>query len=140
MIIDHLGIVVKDIENGIAQWKDIFGYRQKTEVVVNTRQKVKVVFMEKQDSLEVKLIEPVDSTSPIANMANRGGGIHHICFKCDDLNTSLNELKNKGNIILVKPQPGEAFKNENIAFLLAKNNLPIELTDTDKRASVIPEN
>ncbi|WP_244826054.1 hypothetical protein [Carboxylicivirga linearis] len=35
------------------------------------------------------------------------------------------------------PQPGEAFENENIAFLLAPGNLNIELIDTDKRAGII---
>ena len=41
MIIDHLGIVVKSIEKGINYWEEVFGYKQMTEIVINTRQKVK---------------------------------------------------------------------------------------------------
>ena len=137
MIIDHLGLAVRDIEKGIKQWKESFGYRQKTRVVHNTRQKVKVVFMEKENSLLIKLIEPSDETSPIAAFTRKGGGLHHICFKCDDIESGMTKLKEKGNMILVKPQPGEAFENEKIAFALGKNNLAIELIDTDKKAQLI---
>ena len=62
MIIDHIGIVVKDMEKGIAHREEIFGYQQMTEVVINRRQKNRVAFMHKTDSLPVKLIEPVDET------------------------------------------------------------------------------
>ena len=60
MVIDHIGIVVKSIEEGISYWKKVFGYRQMTEIVINTRQKVNVVFLTKENSLLIKLIEPTD--------------------------------------------------------------------------------
>jgi len=34
--------------------------------------------------------------------------------------------------ILVTPQPGEAFENQNIAFVFAKHGLIIELIETQK--------
>ncbi len=49
----------------------------------------------------------------------------------------LNELKGKGLIMLVPPQPGEAFNNHNIAFLLAKYGTNVELIDTDEKAALI---
>jgi len=137
MVIDHIGIVVKDIDKGIEHWERIFGYKQKTEVVLNTRQKVKISFMSKENSLTVKLIQPADETSPIFNFARKGGGLHHLCFKCDDLNKQLDEFSEKGLRILAQPQPGEAFDNENIAFVYAQQGLNVELIDTDKRAKEI---
>ncbi|MBN2486829.1 MAG: VOC family protein [Bacteroidales bacterium] len=139
MVIDHIGIVVKSMDEGIAQWTNVFGYAQMTGKVVNTLQQVTVVFMKKEGSLPVKLLEPVSEKSPIYGFAARGGGIHHICFKTDNLDKTIDtfgQMKNEVRI-LVKPQPGEAFENENIAFALAKNNLNIELIDTDKRANII---
>lgn len=139
MIIDHIGIVVKSIEEGIKQWTDVFGYSQMTDIVINTRQKVKVTFMKKENSIQIKLISPSEESSPISAFAKRGGGVHHLCFKTDNLETTIEELeKNKNELrVLVKPQPGEAFDNEKIAFALAKNNLNIELIDTEKRANII---
>lgn len=137
MIIDHIGIAVRSIEEGVAYWKGVFGYRQLTEVVVNTRQKVKVAFLVKENSLSVKLIEPTDASSPVYAFAQRGGGLHHLCFRCDDLQDEVSRLSSLGLRVLVPPQPGEAFDNESIAFLFGKHGLNIELVDTEKRACLI---
>lgn len=139
MIIDHIGIVVKSLKHGLELWERVFGYQQMTEVVVNTRQKVKVVFLSKKDSLDIKLIEPVDSSSSIYTLAQRGGGLHHLCFKCNDLETELDNLRNHGLRILTLPEPGEAFQNEKIAFVFAGQGLNVELIDTEKKASLIPK-
>lgn len=53
------------------------------------------------------------------------------------MDESINDLKSKGVRVLVEPQPGEAFENENIAFLFCKNGLNVELIDTEKRANII---
>jgi methylmalonyl-CoA/ethylmalonyl-CoA epimerase len=135
MNIDHIGIVVRDMQKSIEYWKQVFHYTQMTDMVVNTRQKVKVVFMHKEGSLTVKLIEPVDETSTIFAFSRKGGGLHHLCFKCDDLNSQLKELTDRGLRVLTPPAPGEAFDNEPIAFLMTSQGLNIELTATDKRAS-----
>ncbi len=137
MIIDHICIAVKDLEEAIAYWEDIFGYSQFTGVVENTLQKVKVVFMKKEGSTLVKLIEPVEGNQSLQNFVNRGGGFHHICFKCPDINAKIKELSDKGLMVLVPPQPGEAFNNHKIAFLLARHGLNIELIDTEEKAGLL---
>ncbi len=65
MVIDHLCIAVKSIENGIVQWTSVYGYCQKTKTIINTLQKVEVVFLHKDDSVDIKLIGPIDESSPI---------------------------------------------------------------------------
>ncbi len=135
MIIDHIGIVVKSLEEGIKNWERLFNYRQITEIVINSRQKVKVVFLEKSGSTTIKLIEPTDTTSPIYVLAKKGGGLHHLCFKCKNLDAGLNTLKENGARIILQPQPGAAFENENIAFVYGNQGLNIELIDTDKKAN-----
>jgi methylmalonyl-CoA/ethylmalonyl-CoA epimerase len=133
MIIDHIGIAVKSMEQAIDYWEKTFGYKQMTRIVKNSRQKVWVVFLSKKDSLPIKLISPVDKTSPIYRFAQKGGGMHHLCFACDDLNPELKRLKEEGLRLLTSPEPGEAFQGENIAFLRARNLGNIELIDTEKR-------
>jgi methylmalonyl-CoA/ethylmalonyl-CoA epimerase len=139
MIIDHICIAVKDIEEGIAYWEKVFGYKQMTGIVINSLQKVKVVFLTKENSLTIKIIEPLNDNQSLVNFVSRGGGFHHICFKCDNINDGLKELQDKGLITLVPPQPGEAFNNHDIAFLLSRYGLNIELIDTDERAEIIGE-
>jgi methylmalonyl-CoA/ethylmalonyl-CoA epimerase len=137
MIIDHICFAVKDLAEGISYWGRVFGYTQKTGIVVNTLQKVKVTFLAKENSLAIKLIEPLAENLSLLNFVNRGGGFHHICFKCDNIDEGVAELKGKGLITLVPPQPGEAFNNKKIAFLLAKYGINIELIDTDERALIL---
>jgi len=137
MVVDHLGIVVKSIEQGIEYWEKVFGYIQMTEIVINTRQKVKVVFLKKENSLLIKLIEPTDETSPIYKVAMKGGGLHHLGFHCKDINEEITRLKSFGLRVITNPQPGEAFENNQIAFLLGNQALNIELIDTYKKAKKI---
>lgn len=137
MIIDHIGVVTKSLEKGIVLWTDTFGYKQKTEPVINTRQKVKVVFLEKVGSVDIKLLEPVGETSSIYRFALKGGGLHHLCFKCADLDSQLNDFNTNGFRVLAGPEPGEAFENENIAFIYATQGLNIELIDTDQKAGLL---
>jgi len=92
--------------------------------------------MKKYNSIDIKLIEPIDKTSPVYSFCQKGGGLHHLCFKCEDMKIELNLMKSKGLRILTPPQPGEAFENENIAFVFAKQGLNIELIDTEKRAGI----
>ena len=134
MIIDHIGLVVRNLEKGIAHWRDLFGYVQATEIVVNTRQKVRVVFLEKKDSILIKLTEPTDETSPIYQFAKKGGGLHHLCFRTRDMEHTIDRLTGRGLRLLAGPEPGEAFDNEAIAFLFAKHGLNIELIETNKKA------
>src|ERR1700726_710625 len=101
MIIDHIGIVVPSLEEGIEQWQRLFGYSKNSDIVVNTRQMVRVVFLAKKNSLTVKLIEPSEPASPISALARKGGGLHHLCFRCDDMNVEIPLLKDNGARFLV---------------------------------------
>lgn len=137
MIIDHICFAVKDLKAGISYWESVFGYCQMTGIVENTLQKVRVVFLSKEGSIIIKLIEPVEGNQSFQNFVNKGGGFHHVCFRCSNINEKLSELRGKGLVTLVPPQPGEAFNNHDIAFLLAKYGLNIELIDTDEKAGML---
>lgn len=137
MKIDHLCIAAKNMKDTVIYWHKVFGYDQFTNEVINSRQKVKIVFLKKVDSLPIKLIEPLENNKSLLNIVNRGGGFHHICFSCNDVKKGAQELKEKGLRMLTEPQPGEAFNNNLLAFLFAKNNLNIELIDTEERVGII---
>jgi len=137
MRIDHICFAIKDIEEGIFYWEHVFGYRQMTSVVENTLQKVRVAFLSREDSIMIKLIEPVPGNQSLLNFVNKGGGFHHICFRVDNIKEEMEGLKGKGLLTLVPPQPGEAFNNHDIAFMLAKYGVNIELIDTDEKAGIL---
>ncbi len=137
MKIDHICFAVKNLLDGIEYWDHVFGYKQMTKIVENSLQQVKVTFLSKEESITIKLIEPLENNKSLVNFVNRGGGFHHVCFKCSDINEKIDELKGKGLLTLVPPQKGEAFNNHKIAFLLARYGLNIELIDTDEKAGIL---
>ena len=53
------------------------------------------------------------------------------------MDKQIEEFKEKGLLTLVPPQPGEAFNNHEIAFMLAKYGINIELIDTDEKAGIL---
>lgn len=130
MLIDHIGIVTPSLDDGIRQWQTLFGYHIASGIIENTRQKVRVVFLAKKGSTLIKLVEPSASDSPVSAFARRGGGLHHLCFRCDDMDLQVPLLQANGAKFLVPPEPGEAFNGEDIAFFLTRNNLSVELIDT----------
>jgi methylmalonyl-CoA/ethylmalonyl-CoA epimerase len=136
MIIDHIGIVVRSLDQGMVMWEKMFGYTRMTQPVVNTRQRVRVVFLHKEGSLPVKLVEPADPGSPVSTVAARGGGFHHVCFRTDNMEKTLQHIERAGGRIIVPPEPGEAFENESIAFVYM-HGLPAEIIATDKKAKQI---
>jgi methylmalonyl-CoA epimerase len=138
MKVDHICISVRSIDRAIPKFKEVFGYRQKTQKITNTRQKVNVVFLESEGSLDIKLIEPSGKDSPLIESLKKGEGLHHICFKTDaSVEDEVEVLSQKGLRVLADAEKGEAFDDELIAFLYAGFGLNIEVIDTDKRRGLI---
>lgn len=137
MVIDHICFAVRNLTEAIEYWNSVFGYRQKTEIIENSLQRVKVVFLQKNESILIKLIEPTGGNQSLENFVSRGGGFHHVCFKCSNIDDKISELTGKGLKLLVSPQPGEAFNNKNISFLMGRFGLNLELIDTDEKAGLL---
>ena len=133
MNIDHLAIAVKDAEQAADRLCALLGYTRSTEKITNTRQDVNVLFLQKSDSLPLKIIEPASEASPLWAFVRRGGGLHHVCFKADSVVPACDELVSLGARLLTPPQPGEAFDDELIAFVHLGLGLNIEVIDTERR-------
>jgi len=56
--LDHVGVQVRDLEKAANAFETLFGYRRATRPVVNTRHKVRGLFLEKPGSIAIKLITP----------------------------------------------------------------------------------
>jgi len=140
MQLDHIAVAVRSIEPAADRLCDLFGYARKTAKVTNTRQRVNVVFLHKAASVDIKLIEPSDTESPLWDFVKKGGGLHHVCFKVEDVDDACADLAGKGARIISPPAPGEAFDDHPIAFCYAGFGLNVEVVDTDvRRALLAPE-
>jgi methylmalonyl-CoA/ethylmalonyl-CoA epimerase len=93
--INHVAVVVADIDQALVFWQDALGLElQRIEEVPS--QKAAVAFLPVGDS-EVELVKPLTDDSGLSKfLAERGGGMHHLCFEVDDIDAKLEELKAKG--------------------------------------------
>lgn len=133
MTLDHIAIAVRNVETAADRLCTLLGYERRTAKVTNTRQKVNVVFLGREGSLDLKLIEPSSDDSPLCDFVRKGGGLHHLCFRVPDVEAACAELGGRGARLIASPQPGEAFDDHLIAFLYAGLGLNVEVIDTGER-------
>jgi methylmalonyl-CoA/ethylmalonyl-CoA epimerase len=117
--IDHLGIAVTSLEEWIPYYRDVLGLEfGGTEEVAE--QKVRVAFFKIGES-KIELLEPTAEDSPIAKfIEKRGGGIHHISLKTDDITGALSKHSEKG-LRLIDNDPRTGAHNMQIAFIHPKS-------------------
>ena len=100
--IDHIAIVVRDMEAALGFYRDMLGI-QPSRVLDFPREGVKIAFLPLggPDGSEIELLEPTDQTTGVARfLAQRGGGLHHICLEVPDIGQALNDLRAAGAMLL----------------------------------------
>lgn len=117
--IDHIGIAVNSLEEGIELYRDKLGlHLHSVEEVPD--QKVKVAMFEIGE-VHIELLEPTSPDSPIAKyLEKKGPGMHHICFEVEDVDKSLTNLgNNEVRLIDQKSRTGAGGKK--VGFLHPKS-------------------
>ncbi len=113
--VDHVAIVVEDIEAALGFWRDGLGL-EVTHVEDVPDQESVVAFLPTGES-EVELVKPTSDASGVARfLARRGPGIHHICFEVSDLEYYLRRLQDQG-IRLIHTEPVIGTAGKKIAFI-----------------------
>ena len=113
--IDHIAIVVEDIESTLGFWRDALGL-ELAHIEDVPEQKSLVAFLPVGES-EIELVRPTTDDSGVAKyLQKRGPGMHHISLEVDDIVGMLAQLKAKGvRLINETPVPGAGGKK--IAFI-----------------------
>jgi len=113
--INHVAVVVQDMEKALLFWRDALGMEMH-ELLDVPAEKSQVAFLPLSGS-EVELVLPTTEDSGIAKyLAKRGPGMHHICLEVDDIEGMLSQLKSKG-VRLINEQPRNAADGKKYAFI-----------------------
>ncbi len=93
--INHVAVVVNDMEKSLSFWRDALGLQMQELRDVPAEQS-QVAFLPLEGA-EVELVRPTTADSGLAKyLAKRGPGMHHICLEVDDIAGMLMQLKEKG--------------------------------------------
>ena len=113
--VDHLGVATKNIDEALKFWSDALGLVNVHSETVED-QKVRVAMLPIGES-RIELLEPVSDDSPISKfLEKRGGGIHHIAVRVDDIDALLAQLKSRG-VRLIDENPRIGAEGYLVAFV-----------------------
>lgn len=127
--INHVAIAVPEIDGALAFWRDALGLRV-DHIEDVPSQKSTVVFIPTGES-EVELVKPTSEDTGVARfIAEKGGGMHHLCFEVDDIDAMLADLKAKG--IRLINETAQVLPGRKMAFIHPKSTggVLVELYET----------
>ena len=113
--IDHVAVVVTDMDSSLAFWRDALGMELR-ELRNVPAEEAEVAFLPVSGS-ELELVLPTSADSGIARyLAKRGPGMHHLCLEVDDLPSMLRRLETKG-VRLINSEPRQSGDGKRYAFV-----------------------
>lgn len=113
--IEHLGIAVRNLEEGNALYTRLLGVGPYKEEVVE-REGVRTSFFQAGPN-KIELLEATRPDSPIAKfIEKRGEGIHHVAYAVEDIRSEMDRLREAG-FELLNEEPKEGADNKWVCFL-----------------------
>jgi methylmalonyl-CoA epimerase len=100
--IDHVAILVRDIEQALVFYRDTLGIVP-SEIKDVPSEEVRIAFLPLggPGGSEIELVQPTSSTSGVARaLEKRGEGLHHICLEVDDIDAALADMQAKDAPVL----------------------------------------
>ena len=106
--LDHVGIAVHSLDDSLPVFESITGGKGHGRERVDS-QGVEVVFLGSEAG-RLELLAPTREDSAVAKfLARRGPGMHHLCYRVDDVAAELDRYRAAGaQLIDEAPRPGAA--------------------------------
>ena len=116
--LDHVGVAVSDLEAAVTLYEDTLGmdlvHRETVE-----EQGVEAVLLAVGDS-HVELLRPLSAETTVGKfIERRGEGLHHVAYRTDDIEATLDELR-ANDVALIDEQPRVGIRRSRVAFLHPK--------------------
>lgn len=130
--LDHVGIVVGDLEEAIRMYTTLFGFSLRGRERVETQgMEIATVVL---GSLKVELLHSTSETGALSSfLTKRGPGVHHLAYRVRDIERSLSAMKDAGiRLIDERPRPGS--DNALVAFLHPKDTGGVLIEFCEQRA------
>ncbi len=97
--INHVAIVVPDIDAGLAFWRDALGLPVGERKHV-AQEAVDIAFLDVGEA-HLELVQPTTDDSGIAQyLAKKGAGMHHLCLEVDNIEAAMQRLRAHGAQLL----------------------------------------
>ncbi len=93
--IDHIGIAVRSLNESLRVYGEAMGLKvERIEEVPDQRTRVAMLPVGES---RLELLEATGEDSPVAKfLCKRGEGMHHICFRVEDIRQEISRLRAAG--------------------------------------------
>lgn len=127
----HIGFVVLSIQESAESFAQSLSATWDENIIFDPLQKVRVSFFQGRNATDplIELVEPAEPESPVSRFLERGGGLHHLCYEVEDLESYLRSCKSLGIIIIRPPVSAVAFAGRRIAWGVTRQKLLMELLE-----------
>ena len=129
--LNHIAIAVPNLLEAAEKYKNTLG-AQVGKPIDQPEHGVTVIFVELPNT-KIELIFPFGDKSPIENFLNKNkkGGVHHICFEVEEIDSAIMRLKRDGATILGDGKAKIGSHGKQVIFLHPKdfNGCLIELEE-----------
>ena len=130
LVLHHVGYAVPVIEPIARNYAARFGYLAATGIIHDPLQTAYVQFLRLAGERSyLELVAPDSEKSKLTSTVRRGGGLHHLCYTCGNLEQTIAHLELTGMRLISDPKPAAAFGGRRISWLMAGDPLPIELVE-----------
>jgi len=93
--LDHIAIAVPDLQKAITRFMEDFGLTFKGQEDVENAKTSTAFFP--LDNTQIELVHPLNGEGPIQKyLEKKGGGMHHLCFRSDNIEEDIERLTAKG--------------------------------------------
>lgn len=135
MKLEHIGIIVKDIQQARLYYENHFGFKSVSQIIDEPEQKVKIIFINTGSSgSSIELIQPVSEDSAVYNFLKKtGGGLHHLSYEVQDLDKSIEHFKNSKAVMVGRIYPGAAHNGRRVVWFYTASKELIELIEEGKK-------
>ena len=117
--LDHIAIAVPDLQGAIDRFLGDFGLTFEGTENVEAAKTTTAFFP--IDGTSIELVHPLDGQGPLVqHLEKRGPGIHHICFRSNNLDEDVVNLKDKGYQFL-SDEPSIGAHNTRVIFIHPKS-------------------
>ncbi|MGP0068107.1 MAG: VOC family protein [Isosphaeraceae bacterium] len=131
----HIGIAVLDISRAVEDYQRRLGCELRGDVVHDPVQTAFIQFLRfRGDSVLIELVAPDGPESRLGNAVTKGGGINHLCYSTDDIESACQSLREEGMMIIHEPTPAVAFGGRRIAWLMGPDRVLTELVEHEAHA------
>jgi methylmalonyl-CoA/ethylmalonyl-CoA epimerase len=137
--LDHIAIAVPDLDGAIRRFCEDLGLELTgTEDVVSAKTKTAFLPVTGPDHppAKIELVSPLNGEGPLVGyLAKRGPGLHHLCFRTDDIEGDMERLIGKG-YRFTTPAPTPGAHGTRVAFIHPRSTggVLIELAEYPKDA------